>query len=222
MKPIQIIVSLAIIVAVGVAVWLFPFGDASENTDESDVVATVNGQEISRGELDTYVVQLATALQVTVPDESAASERAEFERNALEQLINERLFFAAAESSVPAPSEAAVDERLSQIVGQFESEEAYRAELESAGVTEEGLKSDIRRQLTVEAYIATLTEGQDLSVSDEEVQALYDQEIGEEGDVAFEEVEGQIRAFLEQQKTQAIVNAAIEALRAEATVDLLI
>lgn len=222
MKPIQIIVSLAIIVAVGVAVWLFPFGDASENGGASDVVATVNGQEISRGELDTYVVQLATALQVTVPDESAASERAEFERNALEQLINERLFFAAAESSVPTPSEAAVDERLSQIVGQFESEEAYRAELESAGVTEEGLKSDIRRQLTVEAYVATLTEGQDLSVSDEEVQALYDQEIGEEGDVSFEEVEGQIRAFLEQQKTQAIVNAAIEALRAEATVDLLI
>lgn len=221
MNKISIGISIIVVALIGVGVWMWQSGALPGGaSDANAIVATVNGEEITRGELEIYMTQLAANFQVAVPDRTAGEERTQFERIALDQMINERLFAAGAQASGIVPSEADVDARLADIIAQFEDDAAYRAELATAGMTEEDLKNNIRQQLVVEAYFAQLTAGQDFSVSDAEIEAFYAEQFGDEADVSFEEVEDQIRAFLEDNRRQIALDEAIEGLRQNANIDI--
>jgi len=220
-----IIVSIIIIALAGLAFFFWSSTDNEEGQDVANadgVVATFSGEEITRAQLDAYVAGLAENPQVTVPDASQEVERAEFDRAALEQMINEQLFIADAQAQGVSVDADAVDARLAEVAAQFETEEDYQAELAAAGITEDVLRANIRQQLLITGYYEKLSAENEVSVSDEEVQAFYDEQITDTEANPFEDVAEQIEAFLAQQKLQVIVDGVIEKLRENANIQLLI
>lgn len=225
MKKISIVISIIVVALIAGGVWFWQSGNLNlgmGSSNEGEVVAMIGEEEITRGEFDAYMTQLAANFDVTIPDESLTEERAEFERTALDQMINERLFASGAAGSGVTVSDADVDARLAEIIAQFETEAEYQAELQTAGLSEDQLRQNIREQLVIEGYFAQLTQGQDFSVPDAEVEAFYAEQFDAEAEVSFEEVSEQIRSFLEDGRRQAALDAAIQNLRDSANVQVLL
>jgi len=121
------------------------------SASDSDVVARVNGEPITRDEFLTRLEEFAGD-------------------QVLEQIISERVI-AQAESSLPEPiSDEEIQAELDAIKESFGSEEAYQAELERYNLTEERLIYEIRLNL-----ILTKLSRKDVVVSDEEIAQFFEE-----------------------------------------------
>lgn len=214
-------VAAVIIIGAGLA-YVFLRDEAPTAADPEAAVATVNGETITRAELDAWVASVGGYPEpTTIDEEQAAAERQDFERLVLEQAINDMLLSADIEARGFSVEEADVDTELATLKGQFESEEAFQTELSAAGLSEADLRAQLEQQLTLQQYYAALGETYDLVVSDEEVQAAYNAQVAIQEDApALEEVSAQIRAQLEQQKIQNAIASEATRLRSEATIEL--
>lgn len=115
-----------------------------------DVVATVNGEDITQREL--YEAMLANG-----------------GREVLEQLITERLVEQEARRRQVTVSEDEIRQELDSLKQQY-GEDVLRALLERQGMTEEDLRHNIRINVLLEKLVAS-----DVKVSDEDVRAYYDE-----------------------------------------------
>ena len=125
----------------------------------------------------------------------------------------------AAEKGYKA-DEKVVEERLEDLKGQFESEEAMGDALKQTGFTLDDMEGQLREQLLYEQYIAKEVEAAE--VTDEEVREAYDGfvETSEQEAPAFKEMEATIRQSLKEQKTQEAVFSRIEELKETAEVEV--
>lgn len=214
-----VIVAVVVLGALGYAGFKWGLNSDNGNTEDftseqvAGVVATVNGNEITRQEFNAQMQQLASNPQVQIPSEDQSEERAEFEELVLGQLINDILLVREAERLGFSADQEVVDTQYDGIIGQFETEEAFQAQLEASGLDETALKESIRRQLTVNQYFrdAIVPEA---TVTDEEVRTFFDEQIAPQDDsLVFEEVQEQVRNQLRQQKAEEILSQKIQELR---------
>lgn len=114
-----------------------------------DVVARVNGQTISRDDLQQAVGELEARAGQSLP----ADQRDRVVRGVLDQLVAYRLL--AQESAVRkvAVPDADVDARIAQIRSQFPSEELFTQTLAQRQLTLEGLRVDIREGMQIDRMI---------------------------------------------------------------------
>ena len=133
----------------------------------TELAATVNGAAITLAKLDAQVRMIVAQRDV---DEPEAVER--LRREVLEQLITQELLWQAAETRDYVAEDAAVDERLREAKLGFQSEEAFRAQLEAGNFSEETFRIDLRHRLSVQRLIAEDIAGR-ISISDEEIEAFY-------------------------------------------------
>ncbi len=220
---ISLIIALALI---GGVVWYVTSNNQStENRlgaqNPEEAVATVNGETITRGELDGYVIEMQSLGGVVLPE--GQEERQAFERQALDQLINTRLIVLEIESRAYVISEYDIEAEFTLVKDQFETQEAFESELALANLTEDGLRESIRQQIEADMlYDELLAEGS-IEVTLEDAQAVYDEQIaGQEGAPTFEEISAQIIAQLEQQQLQGVIQNLISSLRAMAQIEILI
>lgn len=224
-----IIVGLA--VAAGAAFFLgsgigdVTMEDATTETDEQgeiSAVAIVNGDEITRTELDTQLVQLRQNPQFQNVQGDAEAE-AQLERLALDGLIDTRLLLAEARSQGIAAEESTINETIQQLVQQFGGQEAFEQQLSQVGIDEVAFRGQIKDQLVFEQYSSQIAEENNVSVKDEDVRNVYDQQFSaQEGAPSFDEVASRIRSQLEQQELQQVLSSILEELRAEANIEILL
>lgn len=133
-----------------------------------DVVARVNGQTISRDDLQQAVGELEARAGQSVP----ADQRDRVVRGVLDQLIAYRLLAQESASRKVAIPDADVDARIAQIRSQFPSEQQFTQTLAQRKLTLEGLRVDIREGMQIDhmidAEVATRT-----SVTPEQVNDFY-------------------------------------------------
>lgn len=194
--------------------------------DDSEVVATVNGEDITRGELTTRFTQaeqniIAQGQGAQLEDEEV---RSQLEAQVLDQLVAERLVAQQIAANNVTVTEAEVDAEVDGLITQLGGAAAFTTQLEQAGVTEDQVRADIATQLITQKYLLSVIDTDSVSVTDEEVQAAYDQIAANQADVPplDDTVREQLRAQLVQQEQQALVNQHIASLRAEADVEVLI
>lgn len=187
------------------------------------VVAVVNGEEITQSRLDFQINQLATAQQIP-PLNGSPEEQLELQKTVLEQMIVERLLLEDAERQGISVSNESVDEQFSLVIEQIDlDEEAFLQLLSEQGMTVEGLRRSLHDQLVLEAYFDKLATDNNVSVSDEEVRAVFDaQTEGQETQIQFEDVSSQIRQQLEQQRIADLLPEIVERLKAESDIEILI
>lgn len=134
------------VLLLAVLAWLVPWSRAS---DGGDVVATVNGEPITR-EAFYRALERAVGEQV------------------LDQLITETLVLQAASSLREPVTDAEVDETVASLRAAYPSEELFQAALAAYGLSEDDLARQVRLSLILDR-LAT----QDVEVSDEEVAAYF-------------------------------------------------
>jgi|GEM_PF-3520018 len=189
--------------------------------DVPEVVATVNGQEVLR---EDYVAAYTQAFQVSTQQGVATGDpsvQAEIEAQALDILVNTELLAQAAASAEVTVDETQVAAEIESYLSQLGGEEGLEQALSQAGVTREDFEQSIREQFLVEAYLANTPElGPDYIVSNEEIQARYDEVASQGVDLPqLEDVREDIVAQLESEYEQLQTQAVLDRLRSAAEVE---
>jgi parvulin-like peptidyl-prolyl isomerase len=133
------------------------------------IVARVNGEEITRADLERSIRGVEMQLNQRVPGD----KRDGVVRGVLDRLINYRLLLQEARSrgiEIPA---AEIDAQLRALAAQFRTEEQLRAALIQRGVTVDMLRDDARRDLRV-AKLVEQEAGKEVAVPVEDVRKFYD------------------------------------------------
>lgn len=196
-----------------------PAESSKELPAQEDVVVIVDGEEILGNVYNSVARQLETTL---ASQGHATSEETDemVKEQALSVLVGNKVILNDAEEQGYEADEETVKERLEDLKGQFESEEAMDKALEQTGFSLEDMEVQLREQLVYEEYVAE--EIKPAEVTSEEVQEAYDGfvETSEEEVPSLEEMEPNIRQSLEQEKTQDAVFTRIEELKKSAEVEV--
>ena len=195
--------------------------NAEENRSPyPDIVAVVNGTEISNASFTQSVArttELAIA-QGALP--SDPSVQAQIEEQALDVLVNTTLFLDAARAAGVSTTPAAVAEQYALIEEQFGGEAGLAAELADQNMTVADLNNDIEEQLIVDSYIRDAAGLNELAVSDEDIQAFYDTIPQGEGVPSLEELAPQIEQQIIANRQQDAVQNLIDMLRMNAVIEV--
>ena len=207
-------------------------------------VAVVNGEEISRAELDratglnsillTLYQQFPRFAQTLLTTEEGKALIQRYQRDILEQLVLRELELQEAAARGIEPDAAQVEAKVEEVLARILQQNALSLEdltrlLSQQGRTLEDFRAQIaeqaREQLTIELRRNQVTA--EATVTEEEIQAYYqehqDRFQDESGTVKpLEEVHDDIAALILDGKRSDIWNAWLEELRAGADVQVLL
>jgi len=143
---------------------------------DTDAVATVNGEAISRGELDDRVSEVK--MQYALQGVAVTSDiEAEIMDDVLEQLITERLLLQGAKRAGITITSEEVEDYYALVVGGYESEEAFLSLLADTGYSVDGVKQQIADHLALERYQQSYIEehvpAELLVIGEDEILELY-------------------------------------------------
>lgn len=137
--------------------------------DLPDPAAIVDGEKISRAELEETFVRTMAAAGLNPADFSPEQQSVGY-REILDQLIVEKLVTRKASNT--EIEDAVVDEEIARIKKQFSGDEAFRAALAQQALTEATLREKVKSGLQTEKWMNAQL-GNKTKVSDAEVEQLY-------------------------------------------------
>jgi len=217
----KIVAGIVIVVVVAAGAWLYFSDSLPEASDPSEVVATVNGEDITRENLEALEAQVALEQGLDLGSLDKAS-LAEFRNQTLDTLVSSVLVRQVAISSGITADEAEIDAEIEGIKGRFEDESGYGKALTDLGMSEADLRESIASDIAAQKYMEQVISGEPLAVTENEINNLYEQQVAVLEDApALEEVRDQIESFLLQQKQRQLLAEHIQELRAGADIEIL-
>lgn len=216
-KALIIAVGIALLVLLGAGGYYF----YTQKMDKGNVVALVGDAKIYEKdylESATLIEQNAKAQGADLNDEAIKTE---IKTQALDILINNQLLLAAASSANIASNDEDVQKKYDELATQLGGPEALTTEMTKVGLTEEKLRSNIRERVIADKYIESVTDIENVKVSDEEI-ADFVKTVTEGGQELppLEQIKPQIQQQILGQKQQQIVTDLLAKLRSETTVDV--
>ena len=125
---------------------------AEEKKSSEDKVAVVNGDVITRGDLDRAVdFGKQQAMQKGQP--LNAKQLAALEKDALDKLIGIQLLYQASKKAGNKVDEKQVDEKFAQFRKRFPNEEAFKKAMGEWHVTEAEMKAELKKGMVTEAFV---------------------------------------------------------------------
>lgn len=140
--------------------------------DTSTNVAEVNGTIISKSEFDQEMNNVRERLARSgqpVNEERLSS----FKDNVLDSLISRELLLQESTKKGIAVEEKTVTERIDELKSRFPGDAEFKDALEKMHLSEEALKTQIRKDLAINRLIDSEVISK-VSISDEEIKAFYD------------------------------------------------
>nr|WP_171038057.1 SurA N-terminal domain-containing protein [Aquibacillus sediminis] len=192
-----------------------------------DVVATVNGQEISGEEFKTnYEAQFQqAAMQSQMTGEEVDQDQ--LKQQLVEGMVGQELLIQEADNRDYTASDEALDETLDELVQQngLESTDEFIAALEEQGMDEQEVMTQLETQVKVDQFIAD--EAGEFEPTEEELQEAYEQvkaqqeQMGGEQELpSFDELRPDLEQQLISQKESEYTQTLIEELREGADVSI--
>ena len=201
--------------------------DGPDVSDVPDVVAEVNGEELTKEEfVPVYTAQLQQATsqsQMTgeAPDDDAVRKQA------LDNLVDTELLLQEADARGIEVTDDDVEAELGDLAeqNQLDSVDDLLAAVEQQGVTPELARSQVRTQITVDELVAD-EDGGAYEPTDKELRALYDQakqqqeQAGQEGQSLppFAEVRDQVAEQARTQHVGEVAQTLVDGLREDADI----
>lgn len=185
-------------------------GQEQNQGDLNDVVARVNGEEI----LAQDVVMFQQTMMMQGQEISGDM--------ALNQVIGEVLLLQEVQNSGIQVSDEEAEQIIeTQLAMQGSTLEEYREQVEMQGISFDEEFEQIKESLAVQAYVDSLLEEANFEVTQEDVQAYYEQARLEMGDdlPPLEEVELQIVQLIESELQQELINQRIIELQQNADIE---
>jgi len=134
--------------------------------------AVINGTIITQEELnraiEPYRQQMAMQGQ-----ELDNSQLTEVKKNILEGLINRELLYQESQKKGIKIEDATITQQLTELKGQFPSEETFKEELKKMNLTEDLLKTQIKSGMIIEQFINEQFDKK-TTIPDKEVKEYYD------------------------------------------------
>jgi peptidyl-prolyl cis-trans isomerase SurA len=146
---------------------LFAPISACHRSPSPDVVATVNGKDILRSDLDKYYQANLDSSAQKPSDEQANMVRL----NILRQMIDDEILWQRATKLNLAASDEDVNAKLTEMKAPFTQEE-WDKKLKERGVTTDDLKRDLRRSLTKTKLLNKEIESK-INITDAEISNYY-------------------------------------------------
>ncbi len=145
---------------------------AVESSSSDETVAVVNGDKVTRGQVDRelrgYQQRMMRSGQ-SLNAENLAGMR----EQVVEGLIDRALLYQASVKEGITVSQEEVDERFDEIRGQFPSEDAFQSALGQMGVTDKAIREELHGGLAVQKLIDMRFEKTG-EISKEEARLFYD------------------------------------------------
>jgi peptidyl-prolyl cis-trans isomerase SurA len=149
---------------------IFLFGGAGCNKQAHhapDVWAVVNGQEIKRDEVEKYY-----RTRVNPEGQEPSQEEAlSLKLNVLDELINNEILIERAKKLNLESSDGEVEDKFTELKSPY-TEDEFQRQLRDRGVTVNDLKSDLRRQLSIQKLMNREVVAK-ISISDQDVNDFY-------------------------------------------------
>jgi peptidyl-prolyl cis-trans isomerase C len=133
-----------------------------------DVVAHVNGEPISRADLETALAQLEGRAGQPVPPD----QRDRVVRGLLDQLIAYRLLVQESAARRIGVPDTEVEARIAQIRSQFPSDQVFQQALAEQNLTLVQLRSDLREGLQIDRLVEAEVEPK-AAVTSQQVDEFY-------------------------------------------------
>lgn len=192
-----------------------------------DVVAEVNGEEISKEDFEMIYTQQfqQQALQAQMSGQEVNED--EMKEQTADGLVGQRLIIQEANDRFSKVSEEDVDKTIDDVLEQsgLESKDDLMAQLDEQGIDKDEFMSEIESQVKINQLIAE--EAGDFEPTEDELKEAYEQskkqqeEAGVEEELPkFEEVKDQLKEQLTQQKEAEEVNTIVEKLRKDADITI--
>lgn len=143
----------------------------SSNPELPDPVAIVEGEKISRADLQNTFNSALASSGIT-PDDLTAEQKMAGYREILDELIIDRLISRKA-SSVEI-KDAELEAELGKVKSQFPSEDVFKAEMAKAGETETSFRDNVKKMMQQQKWMETQL-GDQIKVDDAEIKKFYDE-----------------------------------------------
>ena len=209
-----------ILIAIIFSFWYVSNNSNISRTKDIDVFAIVNGEKITKEQVEKTKAQLSLQQGVDINSFDAATQR-EITAQIVDMLIEQTLIKQKVEAANIQVDEQQVDEQIAQIIQQFEDQEQFESALELEGLSMEDFRTLVRDSLSVEAYLQQELNLSGVTATQEDI----DQMIAEFSQ--FEEFEQLIDEFnfeeyIIQQKQQELIDNFINQLRQGADIEIFI
>lgn len=163
-----VLIPLAIIIW---AITIIP-GTALAEEAADEKIASVNGTVITQGEFER---EMMTAYRQFMSSGRTInqSQLPEFKKQVLESLIGQELIFQESLKKGIKVEDKAIDAKVDKMKQGFADEEAFKAALEKSKISEDKLRSDLRKKMCVQTYIdQEFTKS--TMVPENEIKSFYD------------------------------------------------
>jgi hypothetical protein len=198
------------------------FSDVIAEQQASAVVAVVNGEEITNGQLDVSVQQFSQAAEMQGMDVANPVIVQDIKTQALEVLVNTTLLLQqAAELEIVVTADD-ISSRLEEIKAQLGGDGVLAARMEELGIEEGRLQSDIEDELLIQSLLDQVVFAEaDLSVSEEEKTEFYESVGGEAAGLPpIEEIDAEVSAQLIATKEQIAIDEYLQTIKDTADIEL--
>lgn len=134
-----------------------------------DVLARVNGENVTKAEFDTLLKQMEMSAGQPVPKE----RRDEICRRAIDQLVTYTLLGQEIKARGIKPDEKRIEDQMKQVRGQFKTEQEFTKALAGRGLTPEKLRADMTKEAGITAMMEAEVAGVP-AVTDADVKTFYE------------------------------------------------
>lgn len=224
----QHIIALVVVCA-AIAVSLYLWSNKTESTNVleatsayPEVVATVNGEEVQGSELEKSVAQSQQRAVQQGLDPKDPAIKAQIESEAMDVLVNTKLLLQASKEEGITVTPEQIDEQIALLQTQFGGAEGFQTQLDTLGIPQDVLRSDLESQIAIETYLKATDEFTTVgTVSDADIAEAYAGFLTQNPELPpLTEISDQIKAQLESEKQQTATGAVIERLRADAKIEV--
>ncbi len=157
-----------LIISALIAGLLFTASCGSDSTASADIVARVNGKEITAAQLEKqFQNRVNSAEQPPAPEETE-----EVKLQILNQMINDEILTQMAAAAGLNATDAEVDVRFNEFKSQY-TEEKFQDLLKQQKMTADDIRAELRKSITVDELVHKEITSE-ISVTDAEIKSFYE------------------------------------------------
>ncbi|MFB1082326.1 SurA N-terminal domain-containing protein [Jeotgalibacillus sp. JSM ZJ347] len=193
---------------------------------EDEVVATINGEEITGEAYNSALASTQSNLQQMGQDPTTEEGAEQAKTQTLDLLVNQTLIIQKANEAGLEASEEEIDEEYAAFQERFGGEEAMTELMEAQGLDVETLRGQMADSIKFDKYISEVAPVEE--PTDEEIQTFYDENVVTQAEAAgqeapaLEDVRENIVSSLTRPEQQEKLMAHLEELKADAEIERLI
>lgn len=145
-----------------------PAPNPLEGLEPDAVVATVNGTEYTRAQVDKKMGEMAQQFRGSVPP----GMEAQLAQQALKNLVDQQLLLEAAATEGIVVADEEIQKQYDQFASRAPTPEEFQTALTSMGFTEETFRAEISKNLTIEKLLTDKLASA-MAVTQEDVAGYY-------------------------------------------------